>query len=162
MTRSPMTASTNNNWLVHDHRKYQAALEACEVAAGAREWKEAAQRFNAFVDDLKLHMRLEDEVLYPFFKEEVGDPHDKIGDLSYEHDRLARLLRDVAIVLKHKDYDHLEECLKPLYQALIEHSAHEEAVFSRVSGHALLTRRDEILRRLEAAQGGAQRRDWGF
>jgi hemerythrin superfamily protein len=107
-------------------------------------------------------MRMEDEVLYPFFKEEVGDPQDEIGDLSYEHDRLSRLLRDVATVLKQKDYDHLEECLKPLYQALLEHSAHEEAVFSRMSGHALLTRRDEILRRLEALQGGAPRRGWDF
>jgi hemerythrin superfamily protein len=154
--------SDSSNWLIHDHRKYQVALEACEVAAGVREWKEAAQRFNAFVDDLKLHMRMEDEVLYPFFKEEVGDPEDEIGELSYEHDKLARLLRDVAIVIKHKDYDHFEECLKPLYDALLEHSTHEEAVFSRVSGHALLTRRDEILRRLEALQAGTHRRDWDF
>jgi hemerythrin superfamily protein len=154
--------SETSNWLVHDHRKYQAALEACEVAAGVREWKEATERFNAFVDDLRLHMRMEDEVLYPFFKEEVGDPEDEIGELSYEHDKLARLLRDVAIVIKHKDYDHLEECLKPLYDALLEHSTHEEAVFSRVSDHALLTRRDEILRRLEALQAGAQHRRWDF
>jgi hemerythrin-like domain-containing protein len=154
--------SDSSNWLIHDHRKYQAALEACEVAAGVREWKEAAQRFNAFVDDLKLHMRMEDEVLYPFFKEEVGDPDDEIGELSYEHDKLARLLRDLAIVIKHKDYDHFEECLKPLYQALVEHADHEEAVFSRMSDHALLARRDEILRRLEALQVETHRRDWGF
>lgn len=152
----------SSNWLVHDHRKYQAALEACDIAAGVEEWKEAVQRFDEFVDDLKLHMRMEDEVLYPFFKEEVGDPGDEIADLSYEHDRLAGLLRDLAIVIKHKDYDHFEECLKPLYQALIEHSAHEEAVFSRMSDHALLTRRDEIMRRLETVHTGARRRDWDF
>lgn len=151
-----------SNWLVHDHRKYQAALEACEIAAGVREWNEATQRFNAFVDDLKLHMRMEDEVLYPFYKEQFGDADDEIGDLSYEHDKLIRLLRDLSIVIKHKDYDHFEECLKPLYQALMEHADHEEVVFSRVSGHELLTHRDEILRRLEAMQSGKKRRAWDF
>ena len=149
---------SDSNWLIHDHRKYQAALEACDIAAGVREWKEAVQGFNAFVDELKLHMRMEDEVLYPFFKEEAGDPDDEIGDLRYEHEKLAGLLYSLAIVIKHKDYDHFEECLKPLYQTLVEHNAHEEAVFSRISGHALLNRRDEILRRLESLHPGTHRR----
>ncbi|HWR77518.1 MAG TPA: hemerythrin domain-containing protein [Thiobacillus sp.] len=150
--------SNSSNWMVHDHRKHQAALEACDIAAGVREWKEAVQGFNAFVDELKLHMRMEDEVLYPFFKEEAGDPDDEIGDLTYEHEKLAGLLHSLAIVIKHKDYDHFEECLKPLYQALVEHNSHEEAVFSRMSDHALLNRRDEILRRLEALRPGTHRR----
>jgi hemerythrin superfamily protein len=152
----------SSNWLVHDHRKYQAALEACEVAAGVEEWREAAARFNAFVEDLKLHMRMEDEVLYPLFREETGDPDDEIGDLSYEHDKLAGLLRDLAVVIKYKDYDHFEECLQPLYKALLEHSAHEEAVFGRLSGHAVLHRREEILHRLETLQAETPRRQWDF
>ncbi|MDH4134502.1 MAG: hemerythrin domain-containing protein [Gammaproteobacteria bacterium] len=149
--------SESTNWLLHDHRKHQAALEACDIAAGVQEWKEATQRFNAFVDELKLHMQMEDEVLYPFFKEEAGDPDDEIGDLRYEHEKLAGLLRNLSIVIKHKDFDHFEECLKPLYEMLVEHNTHEEAVFSRVSGHALLNRREEILRRLEALHAGAPR-----
>ena len=154
--------SDSSNWLIHDHRKYEAALKACEIAAGVEEWKEAVQRFEDFVADLRLHMRMEDEVLYPFFKEEVGDPHDEIGELIDEHDKVAQLLRDLAVVIKNKNYDHFEECLEPLYKTLTEHNAHEEAVFSRISDHALLTRRDEILRRLEALQGVPRRRERDF
>ena len=129
--------SDSSNWLIHDHRKYDAALKACEIAAGVEEWKEAVQRFNEFAADIRLHMRMEDEVLYPFFKEEVGDPNDEIGELSDEHDKVAQLLRDLAVVIKNKNYDHFEECLEPLYQTLTEHNAHEEAVFRRMSDHAL-------------------------
>jgi iron-sulfur cluster repair protein YtfE (RIC family) len=154
--------SDTSNWLIHDHRKYDAALKACDIAAGVEEWKEAVQRFEEFVADIKLHMRMEDEVLYPFFKEEVGDPDDEIGELSDEHDRVARLLRDLAVLIKHKDYDHFEACLEPLYKALTEHNAHEEAVFKRMSDHALLTRRDEIMRRLEALHEPPRRRKWDF
>jgi len=154
--------SDSSNWLIHDHRNYEAALKACEIAAGVEEWKEAVQRFDDFVADIKMHMRMEDEVLYPFFKEEVGDPNDEIGELTDEHDRVAQLLRDLAIVIKNKNYDHFEECLEPLYKTLTEHNAHEEAVFRRMSDHALLTRRDEILRRLEALHEAPRRRKWDF
>jgi len=154
--------SDSSNWLIHDHRKYDAALKACEIAAGVEEWKEAVQRFNEFAADIKMHMRMEDEVLYPFFKEEVGDPDDEIGELSYEHDKVARLLSDLAVVIKHKDFDHFEECLEPLYKTLTEHNAHEEAVFSRMGDHALVTRREEILRRLEALHEPPRRRKWDF
>jgi hemerythrin superfamily protein len=152
--------SDTANWLVHDHRKYEAALDACEMAAGAGEWKEAVRLFNNFVDDLKLHMRMEDEVLYPFFKEEVGGQDDEIADLSYEHDDLARLVRDLATVIRHKDFDHFEESLRPLYRAMIQHNAHEEAVFGRLGGETLITRRDEVLHRLEALQPPEARRVW--
>jgi len=154
--------SDSSNWLIHDHRNYEAALKACEIAAGVEEWKEAVQRFDDFVADIKMHMRMEDEVLYPFFKEEVGDPNDEIGELIDEHEKLAQLLRDLAVVIKNKNYDHFEECLEPLYKTLMEHNAHEEAVFSRMSDHALLTRREEILRRLEALHEAPRRRKWDF
>ena len=40
--------SDSSNWLIHDHRKYEEALKACEIAAGVEEWKEAVQRFEAW------------------------------------------------------------------------------------------------------------------
>ncbi len=35
--------SDNTNWMVHDHRKYETALDECELAAGAGAWKEAVR-----------------------------------------------------------------------------------------------------------------------
>ncbi len=149
------------NWLVHDHRKYEAVLEDCESAAGAGDWKEAVRLFYDFVEDLKLHMRMEDEIVYPFFREEVDDPENELGELMDEHDDLARLLTDLATVIKNKNYDHFEESLIPLYKAMVEHNAHEEQLLSRMGSDSLLTRRDEILQRLEAMQPGAARA-WEF
>ena len=44
------------------------------MAADVGEWKNAKDLFQKFVADLKLHMQMEDEVLYPLFIEENGDP----------------------------------------------------------------------------------------
>ena len=150
------------NWLVHDHRKYETALDECELAAGVGEWKSAKKMFHGFVEDLKLHMRMEDEVLYPFFKKEFGDPDGEIAELSDEHDNIVRLLRDLAYVIKTSDIDHFEASLEPLHTAMHQHNEHEEDVFIRMKSDVLLTNRDKILERLSAMQKKEGLRTWDF
>lgn len=150
------------NWLVHDHRKYEAALEECEIAAGAGDWKEAIQLFEGFVEDLKLHMRMEDEVLYPALKETNRDTADVIADLSDEHDQIARLLHDLAYVIKRNDMDHFEDSLLPLYKAMTRHNEHEEAVFLGLGNNTLLMQREEIIARLQSLESGHTHRIWDF
>lgn len=150
-----------SNWLVHDHRSFEAVLRDCELAAGAEDWKAAVALFQGFAEDLKLHMRMEDEVIYPVFRREVEDPDDDLGELMHEHDNLARLLNDLARVIRNRDFDHFEESLAPLYEAMSEHNSHEEIVLSRMGSDSLLTRRDEILHQLERIQPGISRA-WEF
>ena len=151
-----------SNWLVHDHQRYESALDECEIYAGAGDWKDAIRIFYEFVDDLKLHMRMEDEVLYPFFVEETGDPEDEITALGDEHDNLARLLSDLASVIKAKDFDHFEDSLIPLKNAMALHNRHEEAVLQRMGGDSMLTRRNEILDRLKSLGTNEVQRAWEF
>ena len=63
-----------SNWLVHDHLKYDAILDECEMAADARESEECESLFQNFVKQLKLHMQIEDQVPYPLFIEDNGEP----------------------------------------------------------------------------------------
>ncbi len=149
------------NWLVHDHRKYEAALEECEMAAGAGDWKAAIRLFQEFVDDLKVHMRMEDEVLYPAFVESVDNSAEAVADLSDEHDRIAQLLHDLAHVIKRNDMDHFEDSLTPLYKAMTTHNEHEEQVLLGMGNDSLLMRKDEILARLKTLTTD-QGRVWDF
>lgn len=153
-----------SNWLVHDHRKYDALLTECEMAADMADWKGAVQLFNEFVSNLKLHMLMEDEVLYPFFKKEVSGSDDKIAVLLEEHENLVRLLRDLISVIKTKNIELFTESLVPLHEAMNEHNHHEEIVLQDLGEDSLLTRRDEIMARLHALQEkeGHEPRNWGF
>lgn len=150
------------NWLVHDHRKYDEALEDCEIAAEAEDWKTAVKLFSTFVEDLELHMLMEDEVLYPLLEKESGDPNGDLALLSQEHDDLVRLLGDLVYVIKTRDFDHFEESLQPLHKIMVQHNEHEERVFLSLGTESLLLRRDEILSRLDALSPGPHRRTWHF
>jgi len=153
-----------SNWLVHDHRKYDEMLTECEMAAEMADWKDAVRVFNEFTSDLKLHMQLEDEVLYPLFAQKESDSEDDITILHEEHENLVRLLCDLVYVIKTKNIDHFMESLLPLHKAMNEHNKHEEAVFRRLGDDSLLMRRDEIMDRLSAIQTkqGHEPRRWGF
>lgn len=146
--------SDTPNWLVHDHRKYEAALAECEMAAGAGDWKDAVRLFNSFVEDLKLHMRMEDEVLYPLLMEQADDADGEITELAEEHVHIAQLLHDLTYVIKRKDMDHFEESLLPFNKALTRHTGHEEEVFLGMGNGALLMHRDDILARLKSLGPG--------
>ncbi len=153
-----------SNWLVHDHNKYDAILTECEMAAEMADWKDAIRLFNDFISKLKLHMQLEDEVLYPLFEKNEDDPNDEIPLLHEEHDNIVRLLRDLVCIIKTKNIDHFIESLSPLHKALNEHNAHEEDVFQRLGNNSLLMNRDEIMKQLSAVQEkkGHKSRDWSF
>jgi hemerythrin-like domain-containing protein len=155
--------NNQSNWLVHDHQQYDDMLGECELVAGTGDWKSAIALFNKFVNELKLHMRMEDEVLYPLVEEGCGDPEGEIAELKDEHDDIVRLIRDLMIIIKNKNYDHFEESLMPMHKALNQHNSHEEACFLSSGTEQTLMRRDEIMARLNnLEESQQQRKRWFF
>lgn len=156
--------STTDNWLIHDHHKYDEMLTECEMAAEMADWKDAIRLFNQFTTELNLHMQLEDEVLYPIFEDKQNDDDDEMSILHEEHENIVRLLRDLVCVIKTKNIDHFMDSLVPLHEAMNEHNEHEEIVFERLGSDSLLTRRDEIMEQLSAikAQKGYKSKEWIF
>ena len=69
-------------------------------------------------------------------------------------------MEELVHVIRHKDFDHLEASLRPLKRIMMEHNAHEELVFRRMSDSPLLQRREEIMERL--ARLGPVDEDRGF
>lgn len=152
------------NWLLHDHHKYDQMLNECEMAAEMADWKDAVRLFNAFIKDLKLHMQMEDEVIYPLFEQKEADSQSEISELHEEHENLVRLLSDLVSIIKTKNIDHFMDSLVPLHAAMNEHNEHEEDVFQRLGNDTLLNQRDEVMQRLSTLQAkkGNTTIDWGF
>lgn len=154
--------NNTSNWLVHDHYQYDDMLNSCEAAADTGEWKKAKDLFKKFISDLKLHMQMEDEVLYPLFIAENGDPDGVITHLSEEHDYLVRLIHDLSYIIKNDDFDHFLDSLEPLHMAMKQHNEHEEKVFLNMANPSILLRRDEIIERLNAVQDNRNGRVWDY
>ncbi len=62
----------DENWLHHDHVAFEASLEDCREAVEAEDWTDAKRLFSELVSDLKLHMRIGEEALYPTYEQVMG------------------------------------------------------------------------------------------
>lgn len=142
------TEHTGEDWLVHDHRRYDQALDRAEAAAEDGDWKEALNLFRELLEDLRHHMALEDEVVYPLLEKETGDPYGEIAGLREEHANLERLLESAVTVVRNRDIDQLLDSMRPLHRALADHSAWEEEVLRRLGGTALTCDRERVERAL--------------
>lgn len=152
--------SDTPNWLVCDHCKHDEVLAECEAVAKEGRWGDALVLYRQFVEEIKLHMRMEDEVLYPFYKELDGDPKGEIARLSAEHDYICRLLHDLDSVIKQNNLDHFLTLLESLHEALNQHNDNEEYVFLMMADDSILIHRDKILERLDKIQVQAGKRVW--
>jgi len=152
--------SETSNWLVHDHGKYDALLAECEELAEEGLWEDALRVYRQFLEELKLHMRMEDEILYPLYEEQYGDPRGELTYLQGEHDNIAWLLHELAYVLKRNNTEHFLDSVRPLHKALNRHNANEEELFLNLEDDSILLRRDEIMQRLNSMQDEAGKRVW--
>lgn len=140
-------------WLVHDHRRYDEILERAEAAAEDGDWKGSLRLFRQLLEELRHHMALEDEVVYPLLEQETGDPNGEIAGLREEHANLERLLEGALTVVRNRDIDHLLDSMRPLHRALAEHNAWEEVVLHRLGGAGLIRDRGQVERVLAELRG---------
>lgn len=140
--------SGSEDWLHHDHRSYEEALAGCRAAAEAEDWQSVAAMLDELFAHLRLHMLMEEEILYPAYEEQPGADADATGEMRDQHQEITRLARDVERVARTSDSGHFLASLEPLEKAMHEHHRLEEESFLPMASHALLARREEIWRRL--------------
>jgi hemerythrin-like domain-containing protein len=158
MDESPM--DTTDNWLEHEHSLYEYLIASCQEAAETEDWASVSQSFDEFVTHLKRHMALEEEVLYPAYEAAPEAPQGPTMALREEHDRIARLVRDLSLLLRTRDSEQTLESLVYLENLLIKHHEKEEDIFLPMASHILRDRREELLRQLEAFDGSQTARKW--
>jgi iron-sulfur cluster repair protein YtfE (RIC family) len=150
------------DWLNHDHRKYEALLLRCQIAAENEDWEDVEKGFEELAKDLKTHIVMEENILYPAYEFETNTPSGPTAALRREHDEIVRLLRDLSRVIPTRNSEQLLESFAPLERAMELHHDKEEEIFLPMAGHALLGKRSEILERLKGFDVTKSSRDWGF
>ena len=152
--------SSTNNWLIHEHSLYENLLSQCTEAVEIEDWKTVDSLFKRLVTHLKRHMGLEEEVLYPAYEAATHAPQGPTGALREEHDRIVRLVTDMARVIKTRDSDYVLECLAHLEGQMIKHHEKEEDLFLPMASHILDARREEITRQLAGFEASKSGRKW--
>jgi len=152
--------SNSDNWLVHEHSKYENLLSQCQDAVEMEDWGTVDQVFNELVTHLQRHMALEEEVLYPAYESTTHAPQGPTTALREEHSGLVRLIRDMARIIKTRDSEHVLESVAHLEYQMIKHHEKEEDIFLPMASYILNAGRDELVRKMAEFDMSKLRSKW--
>lgn len=153
---------STEHWLVHDHTKIEYMLGRLCESAEINDWASSGKALRELVDNLKFHIALEEEVLFPAFEARTSSPHLPTESLSSEHTRIIQLLCELADIIESRNPIHMRETLPLLEAALLEHHGKEENIFLPMASHILFAEREQLSEKLNSFSEPQHPRDWSI
>ena len=152
--------NTTDNWLVHDHGEYEELLSHCREAVESEDWESVKHIFTEFIQRLKAHVDLEEQVLYPAYESKSAAPKEPTDSLRHEHDKLIQYLRGMLPICSTRNSEPFLECLVEFEKLLIKHHEKEEDIFLPMAGLILQDEREELLRKIREFDPSKSKRKW--
>jgi iron-sulfur cluster repair protein YtfE (RIC family) len=144
-------STTVTDYLAGDHRRLDSLLAGARAATRASDWPELEVELRGFIDGLRRHIRLEEEIVFPVFAKRTGI----VGPLRVmeeEHRVLEGLLAQILAATSRTDGLALNELMQRLSDLIVVHNAKEERVLYPKTDQALTpTERAALATRLEQA-----------
>lgn len=124
------------SFFIADHRHCDALWAAVETAAdqGQEATKEA---FQAFYDTTRLHLDLEEQVLFPAFEQATGMSEGPTTVMRMEHEQMRALLEQVATAVATGDLEEALDQGDTLLMLTQQHDQKEEAMLYPMAEQAL-------------------------
>lgn len=140
-------------WLNHDHKQYESAVHRCRRVCDDKDWAKVRNLFQDFVSSYEMHVRLEEDVLFPLYEQRVETPTEPADSLREDHAQIFRLTQHILDLLERGDWQGVPTDMSLLYRLLIKHHEKEEEIFLPMASEALLSDKDEILLELKRRSG---------
>lgn len=125
------------HFMTDEHRRCDRLFAETEAAVAAGDWDEAAGRFDRFADLTLLHLRREEEVLFPEFEEQTGINDGPTVVMRAEHDEMRALIDAMRRSLADRDADGFLGEAETYMILAQQHNMKEEQVLYPMSDRTL-------------------------
>jgi len=136
-------------FMTAEHRRCDELFAEAEAAVAAGDWDTAAARFEPFADLTILHLRREEEVLFPEFESRTGMVDGPTVVMRMEHDQMRALLESMRAALEAHDVDGFLGDAETFMILTQQHDMKEEQVLYPMSDDTFAAGAAEVLRRMQ-------------
>jgi hemerythrin superfamily protein len=133
------------SWLHHDHQQFESAIYCCRTACEAADGDGLRNQFDDFVTAYRLHVRAEEELLFPHYEQREGASPEPTESLRADHAQIFRLVGQITEQMERDEWANLCDELSRLYRVLARHHETEEKVFLPMASELLAGDKDIIL-----------------
>lgn len=141
-----------SDFMSADHHRCDDLFAAAEEAADGGNWDKTETGLRDFLDSMRHHFAMEEEVLFPAFEERTGMTMGPTQVMRMEHQQMRSLFEAMAQAAeKHDKADFLGQC-ETLLVLMQQHNLKEEQILYHMADQALSNDTDMVIGRLQEVQ----------
>ena len=137
-------------YLSDDHQRCDELFAIAEGAAADDDWSATQLRLDAFLDAMRHHFAMEEEVLFPTFEERTGMTMGPTQVMRMEHQQMRQLFDALALACNAQDQDGFLGQAETLLILMQQHNFKEEQMLYQMADDALEDQLDSVIDRLNA------------
>lgn len=141
---------TISDFLSSDHHRCDDLFAVAEDAAGDGDWERIAAEFGAFLESMRHHFAMEEEVLFPAFEESTGMTMGPTQVMRMEHQQMRSLFDAMGQAVEKRDRDDYLGQAETLLVLMQQHNLKEEQILYRMADQMLGGEVPEVIGRLRA------------
>lgn len=132
-----MTMLTISDFMSADHHRCDDLFAVAEAAADGGNWDKTAADLGGFLDAMRHHFAMEEEVLFPAFEAHTGMTMGPTQVMRMEHQQMRGLFDAMAqAAQKHDADDYLGQC-DTLLVLMQQHNLKEEQILYHMTDQVL-------------------------
>jgi hemerythrin-like domain-containing protein len=141
---------TISNYMTSDHHRCDELFSQAEAAASGQDWGMIATDLQVFLDSMRQHFKMEEEVLFPAFEQRTGMSMGPTQVMRMEHVQMRELFDAMADAVKQQDRDEFLGQAETLLVMMQQHNMKEEQMLYHMADQVLAGEMEEVLQRMRA------------
>jgi hemerythrin-like domain-containing protein len=139
---------TISSYMTSDHHRCDELFSQAESAASGQDWDAIAAGLQVFLDSMRQHFKMEEEVLFPAFEERTGMSMGPTQVMRMEHVQMRELFDAMSDAVKQQDRDEFLGQAETLLVMMQQHNMKEEQILYRMADQMLSAEMDDVLQKM--------------
>jgi hemerythrin-like domain-containing protein len=139
---------TISSYMTSDHHRCDELFSQAESAASGQDWGAIAAGLQVFLDSMRQHFKMEEEVLFPAFEERTGMSMGPTQVMRMEHVQMRELFDAMSDAVKQQDRDEFLGQAETLLVMMQQHNMKEEQILYRMADQMLSAEMDDVLQKM--------------
>jgi hemerythrin-like domain-containing protein len=139
---------TISSYMTSDHHRCDELFSQAESAASGQDWGVIAAGLQVFLDSMRQHFKMEEEVLFPAFEQRTGMSMGPTQVMRMEHVQMRELFDAMADAVKQQDRDEFLGQAETLLVMMQQHNMKEEQILYRMADQMLSAEMEDVLQKM--------------
>lgn len=141
---------TISSYMTSDHHRCDELFSQAETAASGQDWDAVSADLLVFLDAMRQHFKMEEDVLFPAFEQRTGMNMGPTQVMRIEHVQMRELFDAMSDAVKQHDRDEFLGQAETLLVMMQQHNMKEEQMLYLMADRSLAGEMEEVLQQMRA------------